>query len=147
MSHQNRDHLPEMARTGLASHFLHCWANQLWATETLPSPLCLSCALEHDGVLVLQDCEASQSQACRGDQLLRVATDLDIHLASAGRRDTLSFLREPTSPDVFPVFSTFISGREKWDVWPNRYTTQMLIRQPGRMPREGSRTGPVGCPP
>ena len=61
MSHQNRDHLPEMARTGLASHFLHCWANQLWATETLPSPLCLSCALEHDGVLVLQDCEASQN--------------------------------------------------------------------------------------
>jgi hypothetical protein len=133
----------------LASHFLHCWANELWATEMLPNPHRSSCALnlQHHGVLVLQSVKLHRTAMQR--RSTPASRNGSRYSSSTGwpKRDTLSFLREPTSPDVFPVFSTFISGREKWDMWPNRHGTQMLIRQPGRMPREVSRTGPVGCPP
>jgi hypothetical protein len=107
MDQHHRDHLQRKARTGSSSRLqsqpslepaiffivgpINCGRRRRCRTHFTSS-----CALQYHGVFVLQAVKLHgiTEWPCKEDQVLRVAADLDIHLASAGRRGALSFLRE-----------------------------------------------------
>jgi hypothetical protein len=48
--------VPVACRASQAFGLHYCWANKLWATETLPNPLCSSCALRHCNIMAFSCC-------------------------------------------------------------------------------------------
>jgi hypothetical protein len=131
----------------LASHFLHCWANKQWATETLPSPLCSSCALQYHGVLVLQNCEASHNSHAKKINFCE-SRRISMYISHRVAEETpcRSYVSQPLQT-CSPSSLLSFPGAKSGTCGQNATQLNCSFASPAECHEKVPRTGPVGCPP